>query len=186
MKKIISVLLAVALIAAMSVTVFAATPAAQTIQELSGTATGQVDVKIAKNAEQDITKVYYVDVTWDSLDFTYTFNKSKTNTWQPGSHTYTEEGNANANWDKTSATVTVTNHSNAAVVVSAAAPTAMNGVSVAVTDPVNLPSAVGKATDAADLKGTFTVSVSGVPTVESDFTIGNVTLTISDPAASGT
>lgn len=58
------------------------------------------------------TKVYYVEVTWQEMEFTYTFGDK---TWDPTNHSYTEDS---GKWDVTpEAKITVANHSNAAVSV---------------------------------------------------------------------
>ena len=180
MKKILAIVLAFAVLSALSVNVFAAGAKTDEGQGLGATS-NNVDVIIDTTTVDDIAAVYYVDVTWESLDFTYTFDDVVENVWDPETHTYTVEAgeNGNANWDKTSATITVTNHSNEAVAVVANAPAAMNGVTTTVTAGFNLPSAVGYAVDAAELTDTFTVSIDGIPTVEENFTIGAVTVTIS-------
>ena len=180
MKKILSIVLALVMVFALSTTAFAA--GAKTDEGLGLVeSSNNVDVIIDSTTVENITAVYYVDVEWESLDFTYTFDKTVDNVWDPETHTYTvadgEDGNAN--WDKTSATITVTNHSNEAVAIAATAPAAMNGVTTSVTAGFDLPSAVGYAVDAAEITDTFTVSIDGIPTVEENFTIGAVTVTIS-------
>ena len=191
MKKIISVLLAVALIAAMSVTVFAHDSADNTFTSLPCTDSSDVNVKIATQTGTTVATVYHVDVTWDSLDFTYTYNKSEKNSWNPENHTFSEDGSEDTNnWDKTSAKVTVTNHSNAAVNVAAAYSANQESAAKGVTAKIDksevaLATAVGTPVSAAP-SGEFTVTISGIPNATGDFKVGTLTLTISAPAASGT
>lgn len=64
----------------------------------------------------DTETVYSVDITWDSMAFTYYADDKKT--WDPETHTWTVDGTGgtwtNENGDKTSY-ITVTNHSNAKI-----------------------------------------------------------------------
>ena len=58
--------------------------------------------------------IYYVDVTWGDLEFTYNLN-SDSGSWDAENHVYTQEG-AEAGWAvNNDATVTINNHSNAEV-----------------------------------------------------------------------
>lgn len=176
MKKIISIVLAFAMIAAFSVTAFAAN-----VQNVPASETGDVEVKIDATSVDSIETVYYVDIEWEALEFTYTFDGTEKNTWDPETHTYTEANDGNANWDKTSIAdaITVTNHSNEAISVAATDSVTLNGVTATTTADFDLPSAVGYAVDAAEITNTFDVSVAGVPTIEEGFTIGTITVEIS-------
>ena len=67
MKKILAIVLAFAVLSALSVNVFAA--GAKTDEGLGLSATSNnVDVIIDTTTVDDIAAVYYVDVTWESLD----------------------------------------------------------------------------------------------------------------------
>ena len=168
MKKILASVLALVLIVCMSVPVFATD-----ITTLPGEDTGDVEILVAGNADT----VYKVVLDWDSLDFTYTFDSD--DIWDPDTHTY---GNDDANWDKTTANIVVTNHSNEDVAIAAEIDTATtNGVTATLGNTAfNLDTAVGtEVTDApADTIG---VEISGVPTIEEDFTLGTSTVTVDVP-----
>ena len=166
MKKILSIVLAIAVLATFSVSAFAAT-----VTTVPGTDAKDVVVKIDSTSADNLEKVYSVDVAWDSLDFTYTFDDNAKNTWNPSTHTYSEENDADANWDKTTANIKVTNHSNEAVGVAAAINTATNnGVTATLSNA---------AFDLATGTDTIGVKITGVPTVEEDFKLGTITVTIS-------
>lgn len=109
MKKILSSLIAFAMVLSMSATAFAA----------GGSVTGQgignqtVGVTARYAASASTETVYSVDITWGNMIFTY--SESGVRTWNPENHTYT--ANKSGGWDKTTADITVTNHSNADVTV---------------------------------------------------------------------
>lgn len=105
MKKILSLILAVALVMAVGATAYAAT-----------ISTGNQSIDVEAKYQDSITTatVYSVDVTWGAMQFTY--SESGAMTWNPADHTYTD--NTTAAWTASGNTVTVTNHSNAAVTAS--------------------------------------------------------------------
>ncbi len=53
-------------------------------------------------------EVYSVDITWGSMEFTY--SAAGTHEWNPGTHKYTD--NTSASWTADGNDVTVVNHSN--------------------------------------------------------------------------
>ena len=163
------------------------------------TSTRDVKVKIV-----DPEKIYRIDVTWESMEFTYEFN-----TWDPDSHTFKDSTNTTSteagafyvdvNGTKTKrsyAKVNVMNHSNADVSVAfayAGGTTTLSGVSADIYadnegKTAVSPSTIGTATNhiekfsEAENKSAYVV-VSGTPnvyTTNSEFvTIGQVTVTIS-------
>ena len=110
MKKIFALILAVMMIATMSVTAFAAELDADKV-----TGDKSKDVTAYYVAGQSTGPVYMVDIAWGSMEFTYT--AASEGTWNPESHTY--DGVTAAGWTyaENANKVTVTNHSNAAVSV---------------------------------------------------------------------
>ena len=165
-------MLAVALSAAMimSFTVAAGAADPQT--------SGDVIVDI-ENAD-DLDSVYQVDITWDDLDFTYSFDGSR-NVWNPDTHKY-DTTDSTVGWDKTSANIKIDNHSNASVKFDLATDKATNNnVSVSITNnSFTLATAVGTTVDNPPTK-TAVVNVSGVPSVEEQFKHSVVTVTITHP-----
>ena len=171
MKKFITLAMTFIMIIVMATSSFAAT-----VEAVGGSETGDVSVIINKN---DVQTVYSVDITWDSLDFTYNFGNG---TWNPADHTVTAGGSAG--WDKPSAKITVTNHSNAAVDIKAVfagdqITAEQNGVTAELSNNT-FELAAGKlnAPDAAEKKET-TVTIDGIPNVEDEFTVGTITVTVS-------
>lgn len=150
--------------------------------DTKGSSTRNVTVKCVTD---DTTKVYRVDVTWDSLEFTYSFEDASGNkgTWNPDTHTY-DIANPKG-WDKSSASIKVTNHSNAPVAYSATlSVTSKNGVTAALEDSEsNLATAVGTTVSGAP-SGSITLKIDGKPAEAAfsdtnSFTFGTVTVAIS-------
>ena len=103
MKKLFATLLAVAMLASMTVTAFAAenTGATPTEITVNGTYTPGTteDEKIS------------VDITWEAMDFTY--SAPSEGAWNPATHAY--EGATAGGWSDNAPAITVTNRSNVAV-----------------------------------------------------------------------
>ena len=175
MKKLFTILLAVMMIATMSVTAFAAE------SELTNDKKSEsVDVT-AKYASgvTDAGTVYNVDISWESKEFTYT--AAGVNTWNPETHQYEVVGAGGA-WNDSTSIITVTNHSNAGVTASFKFEAVENGTVTGSFDnaSIQLPSAVDKATDDASLTGTTTFTVGGSMSADQTTAtkVGSITITI--------
>lgn len=109
MKKISAVILTLALFFMTSVTAFAA----NTITAVSGS--DSAVVRGTYNAGGTVATVYSVDITWGSMDFTYT--DASTGTWNPATHQY--DNNSAAKWSCSEGAdkISVTNHSNEGITV---------------------------------------------------------------------
>ena len=103
MKKLFATLLAVAMLASMSVTAFAATN--------DGTQDTEITVNGSFVSGTAGAETISVDVEWDAMDFTYTAPSQ--GTWNPANHTY--EGATAGGWSDNTPAITVKNHSNVAV-----------------------------------------------------------------------
>ena len=173
MKKIVTILFALVLIPAMSITAFAAT-----IENSSGSQDIDVSAKYVDSVSTP-TK-YSVDVTWGAMEFTYTVSGTKT--WDPETHTYT--ASTQPAWTASGNTITVTNHSNTDITASFAfsALTAYYIVTGSFSSTsLTLPTAEGKAVNDAVLTGNTSLTLGG--TLASDITVfanvGTVIVTIS-------
>ena len=173
MKKIVTILFALVLIPAMSITAFAAT-----IENSSGSQDIDVSAKYVDSVSTP-TK-YSVDVTWGAMEFTYTVSGTKT--WDPETHTYT--ASTQSAWTAGGNTITVTNHSNTDITASFAfsALTAYDTVTGSFSSTsLMLPTAEGKAVNDPVLIGKTSLTLGG--TLASDITaftnVGTVIVTIS-------
>lgn len=108
-KKIASVLMATALLAAAGIS--ASAEETTTITELGGTSSADVTGTYSNTVTTPT--VYNVEIEWEKLEFS--FSKTGTMDWNTDSHTY--EDHTESAWTSDSNGVSVTNHSNAAVKV---------------------------------------------------------------------
>jgi hypothetical protein len=169
MKKLVSMLVAAALVCTMSTTAFAA--------DQTGVNTGEYsnNVKGTYQAGGAAATVYSVNIAWDSLEFTYT--AAGEGTWNPETHEY--NGATQASWSE-SKNIVVTNHSNAAVTATASFQADGGYEAVSMTFGNNgqqISSAVDTAVDSAP-NLTISVTPSGDLPADTNGTIGSVTLTI--------
>lgn len=138
--------------------------------------TASTDVKATYVAGSPDTTIYSVDITWGSMDFTYT-DGSK-GTWNPETHSY--DDGTDGKWTATGNTITVTNHSNAAVSATISFNTDITTITPIFDNEVlKLATADGTAVDSAPT-ATSTLTLDG--SIEStdivDGKIGTVTVTI--------
>lgn len=78
--------------------------------------TGEKDIDVEARYQDSTTvgTVYSVDISWGTMQFTYTERGTKE--WNPDDHSYTES--TTTSWTASGNTVTVVNHSNAEVTAS--------------------------------------------------------------------
>lgn len=110
MKKIISLILALALVMSLSVTAFAA-EGSDTGNKNGDTATITVSGKYSGGTA--VAEVVSVDVAWGAMEFTY---KEAGQYWDAASHT--TKTNNDATWTASGNTITVKNHSNVGITAS--------------------------------------------------------------------
>lgn len=175
MKKLFALLLTIAMMATLSLSVFA-----ETVGE--GSSHPPITVKGEYEDKTSTPDKIVADVSWGAMEFTYT--RSGQMNWDEKNHKY--DDNTSGAWSATGNTVTVVNHSNVAVVASFRfdAGTDYSGITGTFSNPsIELKSAVGVGTTAADLAtltGTSTLSLSGAlksGTAEGT-TVGTITVTI--------
>ena len=104
MKKLFTILLAVAMLASMSITAFAA-------DDTVTTDGGSKEISVnAKYVDEGTTpEVISADIEWGAMEFTYSVGGTKV--WDAQTHQYTVTG-ATGGWSENGNTVKVTNHSN--------------------------------------------------------------------------
>lgn len=174
MKKFLSFLLAMVMAMSMSVTAFA--EGGSSTRQDAGNQSIDVTAKYNQSSGTQIT--YSVEITWESMTFTYT--ESGTKIWNPETHTYTTS--TTGGWDKTEADITVVNHSNAPVTATVSyAPIDGNGVTGTIENGSKLLAAgTENDPDNAD-KLVATLKISGTPnsTVSAaGVKVGTITVTI--------
>ena len=198
MKKFLALLLAVMMIASMSLTAFAADNEGL-LYDSNGNNKSTSNVTIAMDGSVPTDEVYYVNVSWKALSFTYSFVAGVT--WDPLTHQYVAANDApigSWKWTDNTSTVTgnaagvelekaitVTNHSNASVDVVAAfgsdATMTTNGVTATIEEGVvvrEIGTAEGTAVGNAPAI-TYDVVVNGAPTTDTGFELGTITVTVS-------
>lgn len=171
MKKTVSLILALIFVLSAGAASFA--------QTLGDGGTQNIDVNAKYVDSVTGGTVYSVDVTWESMDFTYTVSGSKV--WKPETHSY-EITTSNA-WSTTGGKVTVKNHSNAAIAAEFRfeALTGFETVSGTFSaTELRIDSAENMAFDAAELSKQTELSLSGSldKTVDTLTKVGTVTVTI--------
>lgn len=174
MKKVVTILIVIALLSMASVTAFAASPITSVGDSDS------VDVKGTYVAGTAATTVYSVDIAWGSMEFTYT--DASQGTWNPETHQYDGAGTGTWSCETDANKITVTNHSNAAVIAqfSYAPESGYNAISGAFTnETLNLNTAVGTEVLSAP-SGSVTLSLTGELSSETaaNTKIGTVTVTL--------
>jgi len=174
MKKIFTLALTFLLIFSLvTVTAFAADA---TIGDPNGTASKNVTASYRSGSGGGT--IYSVDITWGSMEFTY--SEGSSGTWQPESHDYSS-GSA-AGWSNSGNTIKVINHSNTSVSadLTYASEEGYEGITGSFdNDTMNLATAVG--TDVANAPAeTAALSLSGAldSSVTTPTTIGTITVTI--------
>lgn len=107
MKKLLVVCMSVVLLLSLSVTAWAA--ASYSYGTGLDSREIPVNAKYVSSSEADV--VYSVDISWGSMEFTYTAGKAA---WNPADHTYVTS-TAAWTYDNDANKITVINHSNAEV-----------------------------------------------------------------------
>ena len=169
MKKMLAMILALAMVLSMSVFAFAA--------DVTTNGNTDSDVKVTVNGND--TKVYRIEIKWEALEFTYTMGAWDTQTHQYGAGTWSA-----------AKTIAIINHSNADVTAMA------NYVASDEPDNVDITLAVASGDTSLESAATaafadpnttnkansivYTLTASGNPQVPTtQVTVGTVTVTIS-------
>lgn len=178
MKKILTLVIAVAMILTLSVNVFAneenvgGTNGLETLNQPS-----DIDVTVGITTGTPTT-VYRVDVAWENTDFTYYAEYS--NSWDPTSHSY--KSSSGDTWSHKVATITVTNHSNAAVDVKAVATAGAAGVNYTFSNGDKLLESAAAATridtfaNADSTSYTLTIEDNAIPAQAGSVAVIDITL----------
>lgn len=216
MKKLLALILAVMMIATLSITAFADstindgyvdadgnTKEGNWPTDGNGTSTGAVNVQIGDQTTQAL--IYYVEVSWKTMTFTFVFNDGAN--WNPETHSYNSANGAwqadaengitteiatNDNGNKASATmaeaITVKNHSNDTISIAVSHEYdgdfgTTSGVEITVSlNAAYTAESVGSAEGTPvnnPPKVAYDVKVSGAPNADTAFKLGTITVTIS-------
>lgn len=177
MKKLISLVLALALVLSLGMTAFAAN-----VDTEGGTASTEVVANYSAGTAGGT--VFSVDIEWSGMSFTY--NGKSEPVWDPTTHTYSgadkEEG-----WAESNALITITNHSNAFIEAVPSYQKASGYESVSMTFSTRK-CYVGSADNGLGSNGagqavseTISVTPTGtLPEGTTDAVIGTVTVTITE------
>lgn len=174
MKKILSVVLALGMLAAIAVTASAANTEENPMTDITNYSTKAVTVTLD---DSDADTVYRVDVTWADTDFTYELAGGAT--WDPATHTYSTVTGA---WETTTSDIKVTNHSNADVNVGFAYQQTDTGITGSFSKTsAALDTGVGLTFAGAD-NDTSTFTIGGTPTNgtggQTTWTAGTIKVTL--------
>ena len=175
MKQIFTLALTFLLIFSLvTVTAFAADA---TITEAGKSATKAVKASYRSGAGGGT--VYSVDITWGSMEFTY--SEGSGSTWDPETHTSSQGGTGV--WSHSGNTVTVTNHSNAQVTANLdyASETGYEGISGSFGNKSTMTLKTAEGTQFANAPtDTAALTLSGTlaSTVKDSTKIGTITVTI--------
>ena len=168
MKKLISLILALALVMSMSAVVFA--------EDQSNVGVGDYTADVTGTYVAGTTggTIFSVDIAWAGMSFTY--HAEQQPVWNVETHTYSEA--VAAYWEG-EGTITVTNHSNAKI---SATPTYTKNTGFESAN-MSFSTTELKLASAADTNaavvGTITVTPSGsLPANTEDATIGTITIAI--------
>ena len=173
MKKIISLILVLAMVMSLSVTAFAT----------QGIGNGGMDSAnvIGSYKGNATAAIYSVDISWSGMEFTY--KGAFEGIWNPGTHQY--EDAVEAGWAEGNGIIKVTNHSNTGITAVPAYEAAAGYESAFVTfstDALAVATA-DNGVDGADgvaVEGTIMVYPDGtLPEGTDNAVIGTITLTIS-------
>ncbi|MGN0498356.1 MAG: hypothetical protein ACI4F6_04790 [Acutalibacteraceae bacterium] len=179
MKKLFATLLAVAMLASVSVTAFAA-------ETNNGTQDTEITVNGSFVSGTAGSSVISVDIAWDAMDFTYT--AASQGTWNPATHAY--DGQTAGGWSDNTPAITVTNHSNVAVNATLGFTADVTGVVGTFTEAsgtendniLNLATAEG--TEVANAPtATANFGISGAA-IDADQQLGTITVSIAKDGAS--
>lgn len=188
MKKLLTILLAINLVFAFSLSVLAATEIGNSGEASANTGV-EGDYSLGVNASytpgvEGASTVLSVDIAWGGMNFEY---KVESGVWDPTDHDY--KNTSGGAWTTDKATITVTNHSNSAIRAGFKFISAVAGLSATFTSSTFVvPSADSdeyRTTDAqtGDLKAPFGSTQLGIdgsstPIVGNVATLGTVTVRI--------
>ena len=168
MKKVLTGIMTLSLVASMSIPTFAVTN--------DGTAGTVIDVNGTYQAAETSEDVVSVDIAGDNMDFTYTAGSK--GTWNAYTHQY--DNPTEGGWAATSGTdpkITVTNHSNLDVQANLAFNGTVDGLNGSFTKTaLALDSAEGTELSNAP-KDETAFSVSGAA-IDADKSLGTITVTV--------
>ena len=172
MKKLVTLVLAVALVLAMATTAFAATVPTSEEQAVSAT--------INHGEANTTNKVYSVNIAWTDVAFSYNAGGYDWNT-----ETLAYDIPVAGSWNDTTGTVTVSNRSNADVVATIEFDTAEGVAATIKVDEVETDEMTLTAATSGETSNTFDIAVAVTAEVDltaDSFALGTITVSIAAAA----
>lgn len=172
MKKLFAIVLAVALIAAMSVTAFAA----------NVTANGNTEKVVTGTfVNEQLTDTYKVDIAWGAMAFNY---KIADKTWSTDSHNWIANENAVAGWvvaAENGNKITLTNHSSQKVTAAFEYTATIQGTTATFSagDELEIAAPVAGATAGVEAVTLVTIGGTALTSGQEAVEVGSIAITLS-------
>ena len=172
MRKILTLVLALAMVMSMGITAFAA----EDLNNGEGEA-ATIEISAIYKEGSAADEVVSVDITWGAMTFTYTDGAD--GKWDPATHSYGAKGTGS--WAASDNAITVTNHSNTGIKATFAYTQAVETVTGTFSNEgvLELATAENTTKDSAP-NGTVTLELGGTLAAADAGKVGTVTISITN------
>ena len=184
MKKMFTLILALAMMTALSVPAFAASGSANvtTIPETTPTTISVTGIY----ALAPVATTYSVDLEWGAMEFTYTAASK----WDPATQTVVEDTTKTGTWTANGNTITVTNKSNAIIGATLSFEKAA-GIDVTysfseggrdkINEPINFTLNAATAGNTPSASATFNITAGKITANKNGESLGTITVSLAAP-----